>query len=66
MVARKRRRQLENYLRRLLVVCSKIPNSPIYEDGENNASKGLTKDTLIGLSSFFQKGLFECGKHGTG
>lgn len=62
-VAKSRRRQLETYLRRLLVVCSRIPSSPIY-DGEGG--QGLTKKSLIELSSFFKKGLFENGKHGTG
>ncbi|XP_055551403.1 kinesin-like protein Klp98A isoform X1 [Wyeomyia smithii] len=63
-VAKTRRRQLEAYLRRLLVVCSKIPHSPIYE-GEGRP--GLTKASLIELhSAFFKKGLFETGKHGTG
>ncbi|XP_062702424.1 kinesin-like protein Klp98A isoform X2 [Aedes albopictus] len=63
-VAKTRRRQLETYLRRLLVVCSKIPHSPIYE-GEGRP--GLTKITLIELhAGFFKKGLFETGKHGTG
>nr|XP_029729746.1 LOW QUALITY PROTEIN: kinesin-like protein Klp98A [Aedes albopictus] len=63
-VAKTRRRQLETYLRRLLVVCSKIPHSPIYE-GEGRP--GLTKTTLIELhAGFFKKGLFETGKHGTG
>lgn len=61
-VAKSRRRQLETYLRRLLVVCSRIPKSPIY-DGEGG--QGLTKKSLIELSSFFKKGLFESGKHGT-
>jgi kinesin family member 16B len=62
-VAKNRRRQLETYLRRLLVVCSRISSSPIY-DGEGG--QGLTKKSLIEFSSFFQKGLFESGKHGTG
>uniref|UniRef100_A0A182N6T9 Kinesin motor domain-containing protein n=1 Tax=Anopheles dirus TaxID=7168 RepID=A0A182N6T9_9DIPT len=62
-VAKTRRRQLETYLRRLLVVCAKIPHCPIYE-GEGRP--GLTKQTLIEFHSFFKKGLFETGKHGTG
>uniref|UniRef100_A0A182J8M9 Kinesin motor domain-containing protein n=1 Tax=Anopheles atroparvus TaxID=41427 RepID=A0A182J8M9_ANOAO len=62
-VAKTRRRQLETYLRRLLVVCAKIPHCPIYE-GEGRP--GLTKQTLIVFHSFFKKGLFETGKHGTG
>ncbi|KFB46714.1 AGAP003925-PA-like protein [Anopheles sinensis] len=62
-VAKARRRQLETYLRRLLVVCAKIPHCPIYE-GEGRP--GLTKQTLIVFHSFFKKGLFETGKHGTG
>ncbi|XP_049286924.1 kinesin-like protein Klp98A isoform X2 [Anopheles funestus] len=62
-VAKTRRRQLETYLRRLLVVCAKIPHCSIYE-GEGRP--GLTKQTLIEFHSFFKKGLFETGKHGTG
>lgn len=62
-VARNRRRHLEIYLRRLLIVCSKIPQCPIYE-GANGF--GLCKTTLIEFSGFFKKGLFESGKHGTG
>ena len=62
-VAKTRRRQLESYLRRLLVVCSKIPYSPIYE-GEGRP--GLNKRTLIELHPFFKKGLFETSKHMTG
>ncbi|KAL5283822.1 KIF16B family protein [Megaselia abdita] len=62
-VAKHRRRLLELYLRRLLVVCSKIPQSPIY-NGPNGP--GISKTTLAQLSPFFRKGLFENGKHGTG
>lgn len=62
-VARNRRRQLESYLRRLLVVCSKIPQCPIYEGA---GGYGLSKITLAEFSPFFKKGLFESGKHGTG
>lgn len=61
--ARNRRRQLEVYLRRLLVVCSKIPQCQFYE-GPNGY--GLNKTTLIEFSQFFRKGLFESGKYGTG
>lgn len=62
-VAKHRRRLLELYLRRLIVVCSKIPQSPIY-NGPNGP--GITKTSLAQLSPFFRKGLFENGKHGTG
>lgn len=62
-VARNRRRQLETYLRRLLVVCSKIPQCPFYE-GPNGY--GLCKSTLVEFSQFFRKGIFENGKYGTG
>lgn len=62
-VAKTRRRQLETYLRRLLVACSRIPSCPIYD---GNGGQGLSKKSLIELSSFFKKGLFESGKHGTG
>jgi kinesin family member 16B len=61
-VAKNRRRNLEIYLRRLIVVCSKIPSCPIYE-GEG--SHGMTKETLVEFSPFFRKGLFENGKYGT-
>ncbi|XP_017143153.1 kinesin-like protein Klp98A isoform X1 [Drosophila miranda] len=62
-VAKHRRRLLELYLRRLFVVCSKIPQCPIYE---GPGGPGLTRASLVQLSSFFKKGLFENGKHGTG
>ncbi|XP_037910484.1 kinesin-like protein Klp98A isoform X2 [Hermetia illucens] len=62
-VAKQRRRLLELYLRRLLAVCSKIPQSPIYSGADG---PGITKSSLAKLSNFFQKGLFENGKHGTG
>ncbi|XP_017849029.1 kinesin-like protein Klp98A isoform X1 [Drosophila busckii] len=62
-VAKHRRRLLELYLRRLFNVCSKIPQCPIY-DGPDGP--GLTRASLVQLSSFFKKGLFENGKHGTG
>lgn len=68
-VARNRRRQLETYLRRLIVICSKIPQSPIYEEACGRIaddSYGLSKIGLIEFSNFFRKGLFESGKHGTG
>lgn len=75
-VAKQRRRHLESYLRRLLVVCSKIPQSPIFEGNNDGTSmtttmtttvtSGLTKSSLAQLSPFFKKGLFESGKHGTG
>ncbi|XP_034489136.1 kinesin-like protein Klp98A isoform X2 [Drosophila innubila] len=62
-VAKHRRRLLELYLRRLFVVCSKIPQCPIYA---GPGGPGLTRASLVQLSSFFKKGLFENGKHGTG
>ncbi|XP_054726515.1 kinesin-like protein Klp98A [Anastrepha obliqua] len=62
-VAKHRRRLLELYLRRLFVVCTKIPQCPIYE---GPGGPGLTRATLSQLSPFFKKGLFENGKHGTG
>uniref|UniRef100_A0A1B0CAM6 Putative kinesin-like protein n=1 Tax=Lutzomyia longipalpis TaxID=7200 RepID=A0A1B0CAM6_LUTLO len=62
-VAKSRRRYLEAYLRRLLVVCAKIPQCPIYE---GPGGCGVTKQSLVEFSGFFKKGLFESGKHGTG
>lgn len=63
-VAKHRRRLLELYLRRLFVVCSRIPQSPIYEGP--GGTPGLTRTSLAQLSPFFKKGLFENGRHGTG
>ncbi|XP_075164905.1 kinesin-like protein 98A isoform X2 [Haematobia irritans] len=62
-VAKHRRRLLELYLRRLFVVCSRIPQCPIYE---GPGAPGLTRKTLADFSPFFKKGLFENGRHGTG
>ncbi|XP_065367327.1 kinesin-like protein Klp98A [Calliphora vicina] len=62
-VAKHRRRLLELYLRRLFVVCSRIPQSPIYEGA---GGPGLTRASLAQFSPFFKKGLFENGRHGTG
>uniref|UniRef100_A0A1A9WYT0 Kinesin motor domain-containing protein n=1 Tax=Glossina brevipalpis TaxID=37001 RepID=A0A1A9WYT0_9MUSC len=62
-VAKHRRRLLELYLRRLIAVCTRIPQSPIYE---GTGGPGLTRTTLSQLSPFFKKGIFENGKHGTG
>lgn len=62
-VATRRRYLLEVYLRRLLVVCSKIPGCPLYEDDTlvvNPATGGLRKAALIEFSSFFLRGLCEC------
>lgn len=60
-VATRRQRQLETYLRRLLVVCSKIPNCPIYESESAVFGVGLRKSALIEFSSFFMRGVCECG-----
>ncbi|XP_067617469.1 kinesin-like protein Klp98A isoform X2 [Eurosta solidaginis] len=62
-VAKHRRRLLELYLRRLLTICTKIPQCPVYE---GPGGPGLNRVTLSQLSPFFKKGLFENGKHGTG
>ncbi|KAI9582498.1 hypothetical protein GQX74_009885 [Glossina fuscipes] len=62
-VAKHRRRLLELYLRRLIAVCTRIPQSPIYEGA---SGPGLTRITLSRLSPFFKKGIFENGKYGTG
>lgn len=60
-VAIRRRHLLEIYLRRLLVVCSKIPYCPIYEDESTVVNGvGLRKAALIEFSSFFLRGICEC------
>lgn len=67
-VARARRQQLEEYLKALLLVISRMPGSAIGTRTSDNVEPELvlTKQQLIEVSSFFKKGLFECGKYGTG
>lgn len=66
-MACRRRRQLEIYLRRLLVVCSKLPASPIYEDEASALhGVGLTRASLVALSAFFRQGVCECGQRRSG
>lgn len=65
-VAKARRQQLEIYLKRLMNVAMKIPQCPLYESPGCPSGSSLTKHNLIEFSSFFKKGIFECGKHGTG
>ncbi|PSN40524.1 Kinesin-like protein Klp98A [Blattella germanica] len=59
-VARKRRKQLEDYIRNLLEVCSNIESCPLYSCRENP-----TKLALLEFSAFFRKGVFESTKYGT-
>ncbi|XP_069675474.1 kinesin-like protein Klp98A isoform X2 [Periplaneta americana] len=59
-LARQRRKQLEDYLRCLLEVCSEIQSCPLYSCRENP-----TKLALLEFSAFFRKGVFESTKYGT-
>lgn len=59
-VAQSRKRQLENYLRRLIETCKMHPSCPLAYGGP------ITRATLLNFSPFFRKGVFENGKYGTG
>ncbi|KAJ8714263.1 hypothetical protein PYW08_007883 [Mythimna loreyi] len=60
-VARARRAQLEQFLRRLLSVVSSDQRCPF-----RHPDRALSRDTLVSFSPFFRKGVFESGKCGTG
>ncbi|XP_057698379.1 kinesin-like protein KIF16B [Corythoichthys intestinalis] len=64
-----RRNRLEHYLRNLFAVMTTSSGSPLYaadtsEDPEH--AWRLSKHSVCELSSFFKKGVFESGRHGTG
>ncbi|XP_015184981.1 PREDICTED: kinesin-like protein KIF16B isoform X1 [Polistes dominula] len=64
VVARQRRKHLEEYLRRLIQVCSKLPQcKPLYKYNGNLSN--IDKQSLLEFSYFFRRGTFESSKYGT-
>ncbi|XP_058799880.1 kinesin-like protein Klp98A isoform X2 [Phymastichus coffea] len=64
VVARQRRKRLEEYLRRLIQVCSELPScEPLYKFKGN--LNQIDKQSLLEFSSFFRRGTFESSKYGT-
>lgn len=64
VVARQRRKRLEEYLRRLIQVCSELPHcEPLYKYNGNLSN--IDKQSLLEFSSFFRRGTFESSKYGT-
>ncbi|XP_015122928.1 kinesin-like protein KIF16B isoform X2 [Diachasma alloeum] len=64
VVAKQRRKRLEEYLRRLIQVCSELPNcEPLYKFRGNLSN--LDKQSLLEFSPFFRRGTFESSKYGT-
>ncbi|XP_043272299.1 kinesin-like protein KIF16B isoform X2 [Venturia canescens] len=64
VVARQRRKRLEEYLRRLLLVCSELSNCEPLNKFHGNLGN-IDKQSLIEFSSFFRRGTFESNKYGT-
>ncbi|XP_012536653.1 kinesin-like protein Klp98A isoform X2 [Monomorium pharaonis] len=64
VVAKQRRKRLEEYLRRLIQVCSELPHcEPLYKYNGNLSN--INKQSLLEFSPFFRRGMFESGKYGT-
>ncbi|KAK0164251.1 hypothetical protein PV328_002899 [Microctonus aethiopoides] len=64
VVARHRRKRLEEYLRHLIQVCSELPScKPLYKFRGN--LNNIDKKSLIEFNAFFRRGTFESSKHGT-
>ncbi|XP_071868288.1 kinesin-like protein 98A isoform X2 [Bombus fervidus] len=64
VVARQRRKRLEEYLRRLIQICSELPHcEPLYKYNGNLSN--IDKQSLLEFSSFFRRGTFESSKYGT-
>lgn len=64
VVARQRRKRLEEYLRRLIQVCSELPHCESLYKYNGNLSN-IDKQSLLEFSSFFRRGTFESSKYGT-
>ncbi|XP_014218515.1 kinesin-like protein Klp98A isoform X2 [Copidosoma floridanum] len=63
-VARQRRKRLEDYLRKLILVCSELPScESLYKHRGNLGS--IDKQSLLEFSPFFRRGTFESSKYGT-
>ncbi|XP_011639230.1 kinesin-like protein Klp98A isoform X2 [Pogonomyrmex barbatus] len=64
VVARRRQKRLEEYLRRLIQVCSELPHcEPLYKHKGNLSN--IDKQSLLEFSPFFRRGMFESSKYGT-
>ncbi|KAL6433755.1 hypothetical protein ACFW04_005780 [Cataglyphis niger] len=64
VVARQRRKRLEEYLRRLIQVCSELSHCESLYKYNGNLSN-IDKQSLLEFSPFFRRGMFESGKYGT-
>ncbi|XP_044013753.1 kinesin-like protein KIF16B isoform X2 [Aphidius gifuensis] len=64
MVARQRRKRLEEYLRNLIQVCSELENCQSLYKHRNNLSS-IDKQSLVEFNCFFRRGTFESSKYGT-
>lgn len=64
VIARQRRKKLEEYLRKLIQVCSEIPDCEALYKFNGNLGN-IDKQSLLEFSSFFRKGTFESSKFGT-
>ncbi|XP_076760112.1 kinesin-like protein 98A isoform X2 [Xylocopa sonorina] len=64
VVARQRRKRLEEYLRRLIQICSELPHCESLYKYKGNLSN-IDKQSLLEFSSFFRRGTFESSKYGT-
>ncbi|XP_034938615.1 kinesin-like protein Klp98A [Chelonus insularis] len=64
VVARERRKRLEEYLRRLIEVCSEIPSCESLYKFRSNLNN-IDKQSLVEFSVFFRRGTFESSKYGT-
>lgn len=61
IIARQRRKRLEEYLRRLIQVCSELPSCQALYKFHGNLSN-IDKQSLIEFSSFFRREPFENSK----
>ncbi|XP_011503614.1 PREDICTED: kinesin-like protein KIF16B [Ceratosolen solmsi marchali] len=64
VIARQRRKRLEEYLRQLIQMCSELPNCQSLHKFKGNLNN-IDKQSLLEFSSFFRRGTFESSKYGT-
>uniref|UniRef100_A0A0C9QMU2 KIF16B_0 protein n=1 Tax=Fopius arisanus TaxID=64838 RepID=A0A0C9QMU2_9HYME len=64
IIAKQRRKRLEEYLRQLIQVCSELPNCESLYKFRGNLSN-IDKQSLLEFSPFFRRGTFESSKYGT-
>jgi kinesin family protein 16B len=64
VIARQRRKRLEEYLRRLIQICSELPSCEALHKFKGNLGN-IDKQSLLEFSSFFRRGTFESSKYGT-